>query len=325
MSEPLNVGLIGFGNWARKAYAPVLREMASVHVAAVAARSHASREEARKTFGPDITTYTDFHALIQAGNVDAVMVALPGALHADAVEAAVKAGKHVFFEPPIALTREATGVALETIGAASSVVQADFELRYLPVMDAVVDLIGRDAIGAVRLARVSLWCDWGRQGELSSLAEEGIAFGLGPWYLDALDAVVADTPSEAQVTGGYARNGRFLDHGWVALRYDAGAVGCFEVNLLAPKGDGIYLRVVGDTGEIEANLISGDYRRRGADGNWMDGSAPPSLPKCGFVGMRECIRDFVDAVTRRRASRTTPDVMRRVHEAMLLCAEAERG
>jgi len=324
MNEPLNVGLIGFGYWARTAYAPVLKELASVRVAAVAARSDASREEARKTFGADVSTYADFHELIDADNVNAVMVALPGALHADAVEAALKAGKHVFFEPPIALTREATEAALETIGAASSVVQTDLELRYLPVMDAVADLIARGAIGAVRLARISLWCDWGHRGELSKLADDGIAFALGPWYLDVLDAVLADMPEEVQLTGGYARNGRFLDHGWAVLRYAGGAVGCFEINLLAPKGDKVHLRVVGDGGEIEADLITGDYRRRGEDGNWTEGSAPPSLPKCGFVGMRECIRDFVDAVTERRAARTTPDVMRRVHEAMLLCAEAER-
>ncbi len=324
MRSSLRVGLIGFGRWARQAYGPALRELASVRVAAVAARSPASREAAQQTFGADVATYGDFRTLIDEGDVDAVMIALPGALHAEAVEAAVRAGRHVFFEPPIALTREATEAALETIAAASSVVQVDFELRYLPVMDAVVDLIGRGAIGAVRLARVSLWCDWGRDGALSRLGEEGIAYALGPWYLDVLDAVVADTPRQACVTGGYAFNGRLLDHGWATLCYDGGQVGCFEINLLAPEGADVRLHVVGNSGEIEADLLGGNYRWRAEDGEWRDGAAPPSLPKCGFVGMRECIVDFVSAVTERRPARTTPDVIRRVHQAMLLCAEAER-
>ena len=48
-----NVGLIGFGQWARQAYAPLLGEMPQVRVVAVAARSHTTRELAKQTFGTD--------------------------------------------------------------------------------------------------------------------------------------------------------------------------------------------------------------------------------------------------------------------------------
>ena len=39
-----NIGIIGFGQWARQAYAPLLGEMPQVRVVAVSARSHTTRE-----------------------------------------------------------------------------------------------------------------------------------------------------------------------------------------------------------------------------------------------------------------------------------------
>ena len=325
VSNPLRVGLSGFGFWAREAYVPTLQQLPSVRVTAVAARSSASRDAAREALGDDLTPYDDFRDLIENGDVDAVMIALPGSLHGEAVQAAVRSGRHVFFEPPIALTRETTDVALKTIAAASSVIQLDIELRYLPVMDAVADLIERGAIGPVKQVRISLRSDWGRDGALTHLGEEGIAYGLGPWYLDVLDSVIADMPRQAHVTGGYSCNGKLLDHGAITLNYEGGQVGRFELDLLQPEGLEVALHVLGGAGEIEANLISGDYRCRAADRTLQEGAAPPLLPEYGFVGMRESIAGFVNAIIEGHPSRTTFDVMRRVQEATLLCDEAENA
>ena len=325
VSKPLRVGLIGFGFWAREAYVPILQQLTSVRVTAVAARSSASRNAAREAFGDDLTVYDDFRALIETGDVDAVMIALPNTLHTEAVQAAVRAGRHVFFEPPIALTREATHVALETIASASSVMQLDLELRYLPVMDAVADLIERGAIGPVKEARVSLRSDWGREGALTHMGEEGIAHGLGPWYLDVLDRIIANMPREAHVTGGYSCNGKLLDRGAVTLNHDDGQVGRFDLDLLQPGGLEVALHVLGGAGKIEANLISGDYRCCAGNAKPQEGAAPPLLPECGFVGMRESIAGFVSAIIEGHPSRTSLDVMRRVQEATLLFNEAERA
>lgn len=325
MPDTVRIGLVGFGNWTRHAYAPALLDLPSTEVTAVAAKSAASREAAQETFGPHVATFSDFRSLIAEAETDALMIALPGDLHARAVLAAIDAGRHAFFEPPLALTRAATESALGKVAAATQVVQCDFELRYLPVMDAVVDLITKGAIGNVRFARVSVRGDWGRNGALLRFEKEGLGYALSPWYLDVLDAVISAVPEQVQVTGGRAFNGELIDHGWVALRYQGGQVGCFEVNLLAPEGTDVRLCVVGEDGEIRADLIKGTFRWCTTGGVWQDGSAPPSLPECGFVGMRESIAAFFDAVRGARPSRTTLDVLRRVHEAMTLCAENERN
>ena len=320
----IRVGLLGFGEWARTAYVPALRDVPGVRLTAVAARSDASRRAAAEAAGTALAVYADFAALLAEAPVDAVMIALPRALHAEAIEAAIGAGKHVFFEPPVALARPPAERLLDRIARAKTVVQADLELRYSPVMDAVTDSIHRGEIGDVRMARVSVCAGWGCDGALSELAEDGAAFVLAPWYLDLLDAVIAEMPERAQVIGGSAENAGVIDHGWMALYYRGGRAGCFEINLLTAGGESMTLDVWGSHGEIHADLLSGDLCRRIGD-DAPQTSSHPALPPCGFVGMRECVQDFFHAISERRAPRTTPEVLRRLHEAIFLCAEGEPG
>ena len=83
-----NIGIIGFGQWARQAYAPLLDEMPQVQVTAVSARSHTTRELAKQTFGTEMRTFEDYHDLLNDSNVDAILIALPNSLHAPVLQAA---------------------------------------------------------------------------------------------------------------------------------------------------------------------------------------------------------------------------------------------
>ena len=105
----LKVGLAGLGEWARRAYVPILAELEAageIEVAAVSARSEATRQVARELLGEGVRLYGDYGELLGDAELEAVFLALPNALHAEAVAAAVGSGKHVFFEPPIGVDRE---------------------------------------------------------------------------------------------------------------------------------------------------------------------------------------------------------------------------
>jgi predicted dehydrogenase len=166
-----------------------------------------------------------------------------------------------------------------------------------------------------------LWCDWGAKGQCAHEGQhEGFFLWLGCWYLDVLDVVFGEAPTSAHVAGGLARNGHLFDHGWATLTYPSGAVGQFEVNLLAPADRDIRLRVAGDSGEIDVDVYAGRGRWRGADGVWHLIEAPASEPTCGFPGMRESILDFLAAIRDGRPARAGIDVIRRVHAAAWQCS-----
>ena len=321
----IRLGLIGLGAWARAAYLPVLQELTGVSVGAVAARSDTTRQFAREQFGEGVTAYATFDELLNDDRIEAVMVALPNELHAQGVEAAVRSGKHVFFEPPIGHTAEEVARILHVMSGSGAVVQCDLEVRYLPVMGFVRELLAGGAIGSPLMGRVRLWADWGYGGGnwTQSPEDEGFFPWLGCWYLDLLDCVFGQSPVRVSVTGGHAMNGRLMDHGLATLAYPNGGVGEVEFNLVAVGGLSVMVSVLGTRGELEAELTTGCCRRRAADGEWHEVTRDCSRPMHGFVGMRESITDFFACIREGRESEAGVEVCRRVHTGMLACARSE--
>ena len=321
-----NVGLIGFGEWPRTAYAPVLTDMAQVKVTAVAARSVATRRLAAETFGDQLRCHEHWSDLLADADIDAVMMALPNALHAEVIEAAVAAGKHLFYEPPAGPDQATIERVLAMTASSPQVVQVDLELRYLPVIAAVRQLLDSGELGATLMAKVRLWCNWGHGGGPWYDDAQGQDFflWLGCWYLDVLDCVFGEAPTGASVVGGYASNGTLMDHGWATLTYPQDRIGQYEFSLVATTAAQIDLHIAGTEGEVEADLQSGAYRWRKAGGPWQERSAPASAPACGFEGMRESIHGFFDAITASRPPIADVAVSRRVHQAALACAIAAK-
>ena len=321
----VNLGLIGLGEWPREAYVPILKELPDANVVAVAARTEATQQFAREQFGDGIATYASYQELLADDSLQAVMVALPNELHAQGIKAAVESGKHVFFEPPIGHTAEETGRILAGMFASESVIQCDLEVRCLPVMDFIREQLAGGTIGDALMAKVRLWANWGYGGgNWNQHPEvEGFFPWLGCWYLDLLDCVFEASPVQAAVTAGYAMNGRVMDHGWTTLTYPNGRLGEFELSLVAIEGLSVTVSVLGTKGELEAELVEGRCRWRSEGGNWQEATHDCSRPMHGFVGMRESILDFLAAIQNDQQPRADVNVTRRVHEAMLACAQSE--
>ena len=319
----IRIGLIGLGHWARKAYLPVLKEHPAADVVAVAAPSEATRQYAREQFGDGIATCASWDELLGDGGVDAAMVALPNELHARGIEAALASGKHVFFEPPIGHTSDEIGRILAAMAASTAVVQCDLELRYLPAVAFVREQLACGAIGDALMARVRLWADWGQGGAHEQFAGEGFFPWLGCWYLDLLDCVFAASPTRVSVSGGHAMNGGLMDHGSATLEYPDERIGTFEFSLVSAGDLSVTVSVLGTRGEIEAEITTGCCRWRVRDGDWQSVERDCSRPEHGFVGMRESIAGFLEAIRDGGSVDAGVDVARRIHEGMLGCAQSE--
>ena len=320
-----NVGLIGFGQWARQAYAPLLGEMPQVRVVAVSARSHTTRALAKQTFGAGTKTFADYHDLLNDSTVDAVLIALPNSLHAPVLQAAATSGKHLLFEPPVAEDPETATHVLDTLAASKGVVQADLELRYLPVMDNVLACIQSGRIGEPLMAKIRLWCNWGYEGGgwYDEVQGQSFFLWLGCWYLDVLDCIFKREAIQASVVGGRHSNGTLMDAGWASLLYSDRRIGQLEFNLVIPQETVIELSVACRSGEIIADLQTGQWRWRGEADDWQLEHSPASIPAYGFVGMRESLQGFFDTIGAGGRPRANVDVMRRVQRAAQLCADAE--
>ena len=324
--KTLKIGLIGLGEWPRQAYIPILKELDTVEVVAVAASSSATRQFAREQFGDGLKTHADYQDLLADESVEAVMLALPNTLHAEALPAAIASGKHVFCEPPLShLPEEITNI-LAAMDDCRQIVQLDLELRYLPMIAAVERLLKSGRIGTPLMAKVQLCCDWRRDsdGQQNANERQGFFPWLSCWYLDMLDCVFPASPLRARVTGAYSCGGSLMDHGFATLEFSGGGIGQYEFFLLGGKTTTINLSVFASDGEIEADIVSGDWSWRKTNGPLHQEHHPASQPAYGFQGMRECIAAFADAALEGKPVLADVHVARRIHAGMVACMMSER-
>ncbi len=109
--------------------------------------------------------YPDYRKMIDAGGLDAVMVATPDHSHAIATVTALKAGLHAFCEKPLAHTVHEARVVAETAAKHKRVTQMGTQIHSLDNYRRVVELIRAEAIGPVREVHVWVGKDWGGTGD----------------------------------------------------------------------------------------------------------------------------------------------------------------
>jgi predicted dehydrogenase len=97
IEKRLRVGLIGFGYAGNTFHAPLIRSTPGLELAAVAS-SDAGKVRAALGDGPAVMSSA--HALINAADIDLVVIASPNATHAALATAALEAGKHVVVDKP---------------------------------------------------------------------------------------------------------------------------------------------------------------------------------------------------------------------------------
>ena len=98
------VGFIGAGNFAQGFLLPTLKDTATL--VAVANASGASADDARSKFGFQRAS-TDPQDIIASADIDTVFIATRHGEHSALAAAALRAGKHVFVEKPLALNYDA--------------------------------------------------------------------------------------------------------------------------------------------------------------------------------------------------------------------------
>ena len=144
-SGRLGVGCIGAGSFARDVIFPLLRSSSIVELRSVATNSGSSAESARRNFGfQECKTSSE---LLQDPQGDAVFVLSQHDSHARYVVEALRSGKHVFVEKPLAVSREELRMVVEMYnslpGSSRPLVMVGFNRRFAPFTDKIRDFFAR--------------------------------------------------------------------------------------------------------------------------------------------------------------------------------------
>ncbi|WP_250037357.1 Gfo/Idh/MocA family protein [Paractinoplanes maris] len=165
-AAPVGVAVIGAGMVGR-AHANAYRQAATVFGLDQPAPRLVAIADLHEPFAADAAARygyaraeTDWRAVVEAPDVDAVSVAVANSLHREVVEAALAAGKHVLCEKPLAPS-VADGEAMAAAAAAPGQVGAvGFTFRRSPALNAIREQV-EGALGPVRHFVGNYWCDYG--------------------------------------------------------------------------------------------------------------------------------------------------------------------
>ena len=309
-TNPLRIGLAGYGNWAREAYMPALRADGRGTVVAASAPSRVTRQRIREELGTQVRIYPHFEAMLEAGGLDGVLMALPEAVHEPGLLAAIASGIPFFYEPPVSHRRDRIAPVLEELLGAAQVQQADLELRFLPVVAAAAKRLAEGTIGEPQTARIRMNGNWNaRPGAGLSLP-----LVLAPWYVDVLDAILGSYPQRVLVQDGRGTEGRMQAYALTQLDY-GGVWGTFQANISSVQGPETRVEVQGRDGDLFADLFTGELRLRNRSGpEWrVDRVVSALRPFAGWPGLRECLSDFLDQLEGKPSSGVPAEDMARLH------------
>jgi predicted dehydrogenase len=112
-----------------------------------------------------IKRYTRTEEALADPEIEAVDLCLPTHLHAPVTIAALRAGKHVLVEKPMALNGAESRQMIDEARKANRILMTGQVLRFFPMYTALIDLLGSGELGQVRAALFRRRCaapSWGK-------------------------------------------------------------------------------------------------------------------------------------------------------------------
>jgi predicted dehydrogenase len=174
--------------------------------------------------------------------LDVVSVCTPNGLHATHSIQALKAGKHVLCEKPMALTVKDCSDMIHTAERANKRLFIVKQNRFNPPVIAVKDLIDGGRLGTIH--SVQLNCFWNRNADYYKNSwkgtkdlDGGTLYTQFSHFIDLLYWFLGDVDSLMAYTGNFDHQGliEFEDTGVVVLKFLNGAIGSINYTVNAYK------------------------------------------------------------------------------------------
>ncbi|KIL47050.1 Gfo/Idh/MocA family protein [Jeotgalibacillus campisalis] len=209
----LRIGVIGCGYISKKHLDTLLR-MDRVELGAVSdvqqSRMQAACDYYRKYKTPSspIQQHSNYSELIQNKEIDIVLIAVISGLHAQIAKEALKAGKHVIIEKPLALSIQESDEIISLSASKNKRVLVCHQLRFRPLLSRIKEIIdfgflGKPCMGSVNVRinrsedyyQAAAWRgSWDQDGGM--LINQGIHMvDLLIWLLGDVQSVYGDIAS----------------------------------------------------------------------------------------------------------------------------------
>jgi predicted dehydrogenase len=277
-TREIGVGMLGY-NFMAKAHSNAWRTMpyifwpsaARPRLVAIAGRTVARVADAARRFGFE-GYYTSWEALVEDERIELFDNCGSHHMHVEPTIAALRAGKHVVCEKPLALHAADARRMLEAARASGKRHMTGFNYRFVPAIQLARDLIQRGLLGELYHLRVQYLQQslhdpdrpLGKVPEGESL-RVGSQLNLGSHATDLARFLVGELATVSALTPRYRDRRPGPDGGMIDLRWDDaaislvefedGATGTIEATRLATgRANALRLEINGSRGSIGFDL-----------------------------------------------------------------------
>ena len=147
MAKRVNVGLVGAGYWGQKLL-PKFLATPDAEVRLVCDIHEGNRAEIQRKF-PDVPTTDSLDVILDASDIDAVVVVTPPATHFSLAKKALQSGKHVWVEKPLALKLDEGRQLVQMAREQKTIVFVDHTFLYDPAVRMIREMIQKKELGDI--------------------------------------------------------------------------------------------------------------------------------------------------------------------------------
>lgn len=230
-----NIAVIGCGYWGKN----LVRNFDQLGALRCICDASESSLQAQGRHYPEVLLSTSFDSVLEDERIKALVIATPAVMHYEQVKRAIRAGKDVFVEKPLAVKYWQGRELVELAEARHAILMVGHILEYHPAVRMLKDLIRRGDLGRIHYVysnRLNL-------GKVRQ--EENILWSFAPHDISVICSLIGDIPESVNASGGTYLQTGITDVTVSNLRFAEGTQAHLFVSWLHPHKEQ-RLVVIGD-------------------------------------------------------------------------------
>lgn len=252
-NQKIKIGVIGVGRIGKIHAENLATRVPDVELAAVADTNLAAAEEIAARFHVPVAV-SDYHALLDDADLDAMAICSSTDTHAEIVVEAAAAGKHIFCEKPIDQNLDRIDEALAAVDRAGVKLQVGFNRRFDPNFRKVRETVAAGKIGTPHLLRITSRDPAPPPLEYVKVSG-GIFLDMTIHDFDMARYLVGSEVTEIYVAGGVMVDPQIgeagdIDTAVITLRFADGTIGTIDNSRKAVYGYDQRVEVFGSEGMV---------------------------------------------------------------------------
>ena len=224
--KKLGVAVIGTGFWGRN-HARVFKELEETELLAVCDINAERAKNVAKQFG--VRAYTSMGKLLKRKDVEAVSNCVWSLNLAKETLKALKAGKHVLVEKPMATNVKQAEKLLETAEEEELHLSVGFLMRFIPGIQHMKNAIEDKTIGNLVCATAKRVSEWPER-----IGDVGVVKDTAIHDIDIIRYFFGEEPIAVYAKTGSMKYKKFEDYAQIMLTFEGGKSAFIESNWLTP-------------------------------------------------------------------------------------------